>query len=159
MHKLKKETLRVPPARLPEPESETVRPPPLVRPSLAGNVAVLVSRDARPISGICSDEGEGSKGMDHASFLACPIIKADILIFADVQFLWDDENMGRFMVSLEVFRRANPTSAVIVDASNSPLFKKLTKLWEEGKVNAIIDSPPGGGRAVELGLEMLSILR
>jgi hypothetical protein len=161
MLKLKRETVRVPAVSgaSHEPLAETVRPPPAVRPSLEGKVAVRVSKESAPISQICVDEGEGSGGMDYPAFFNGPGIKADILVIADVQVLWDDANMHRFVVSLEVFRRANPASAVIVDASASPLFKGLISLHEEGKINAIIDSPPGGGRAIELGLEVLSVLR
>jgi hypothetical protein len=161
MHKLKRETVRAPAVSgsSHEPLAETVRPPPDFRPSLEGKVAVRVSNYSGPINHICSDEGEGTGGIDYGSFFENPRFTADILVIADIQALWDDAFMHRFAVSLEIFKRANPRSAVVVDASASPLFKGLFELHEEGKINAIIDSPPGGGRAIAIGLEILSILR
>ncbi|MFN7990744.1 MAG: hypothetical protein U0R44_01160 [Candidatus Micrarchaeia archaeon] len=149
----KKGTALVPAVRrMPEPQTE----PPL--PSLSGKIVVFVTKEGHAVDFLAlTGAGIGSARIGYHSFFANPGKEADILVFADIQLLWDEENMERFRKSLEAFRRANPKSAVVVDASNSPLFKGLTKLHEDGVINAIMDSPKAG--AIELGIEVLSILR
>ncbi len=153
-YKHRQGTALVPAVRLPEPQTEQASP------SLGGKIVVFVTREGHSVDFMSlTDAGAGSARMGYPSFFANPGKEADILIFADVQLLWDDSNMERFGKSLEAFRRANPRSAVVVDASDSPLFKGLTRLHEEGKINAIMDSPMGKWGAIEVGIEVLSILR
>ncbi len=152
-HLLKKKTAESPAVRLPQPKVERLPP------SLGGKVVLFVIEAERMADFLTlADAGKGSAPLDYPSFFANPGRKADILIFADIQLLWDEGNMEAFGRALDEFRRANPKSAVIVDASTSPLFKGLAKYHEDGKVNVIISSPTERWGALEVGIEVFSIL-
>ncbi len=154
-HLLKKKTALTPAVKvLPDPKVETKAP------SLEGKIVLFVIEAERMVDFLTlTDAGKGSAQLDYPSFFANPGRKADILIFEDIQLLWDDANMESFGKALDAFRKANPKSAIIVDASTSPLFKGLTKYHEEGKINVILSSPAEKWGALEVGLEVLSVLR
>lgn len=150
---MKKKTVEASAIKLPGPETEPILP------SLNGKVVLFVTVETAVDFLKLEGAGVGSARIGYPAFFSNPGRKADLLIFADIQLLWDDENMERFRRSVETFRKANPLSAIVVDAVSSPLFKGVTRLYEEGKINSILDSETSRGKAVEVGLEALSLLR